>query len=44
VATFARSFEGFPKPGEINNLAAEEADKAKGYAKRVQYRGSRLFI
>ncbi|KAK0631044.1 hypothetical protein B0T17DRAFT_529953 [Bombardia bombarda] len=42
VATFAKTFEGFPK--RTDGYAVEAKVEKKGYAKGVKYHGSKLFI
>ena len=40
VATFAKSFDGFPKRTSLK----AESDKTSGYGKEVQYHGSKMYM
>jgi hypothetical protein len=44
VATFARSFEGFPKRAVDDITLAASSAKHDAYEKKAKYRGSKLFI
>ena len=45
VATYAQSFEGFPKrvPGEYATTKSED-DKYLAYDQSIKYHGSKLYI